>query len=45
MRPWELDARWARWARLKHSHSWDWVLLSTCAACRALMLKEVRLWS
>jgi len=41
----ELDARWARWSQGNHNHAWAWTLRSDCPACRAIILKEVRLWN
>jgi hypothetical protein len=40
-----LEAQWLRWSRGQHNHPWAWALTSTCPACRATILKEVRLWT
>lgn len=41
----EHDARWSRYGMLQHSHPWtDSLSPGQCAACREVVIKEVRLW-
>lgn len=41
----EHESRWSRYGMLQHNHPWaDTLRPSTCAGCRHIVVKEVRLW-